>query len=34
MFADAAFQDAMRRTADLIQSGRSELYTIEAEGGP
>ena len=32
MFADASAQESMRRTAALIQSGRSELYTIEAQG--
>ena len=34
MFADPGFQESMRGTAALIQSGHSELYTIEAQGGP
>lgn len=34
MFADPAFQESMAGTAELIASGRAELYTIEAEGGP
>jgi hypothetical protein len=34
MFSDPSFQESMSRTAELIQSGRSELYTIEAQGGP
>ena len=34
MFADPAFQESMSGTADLIQSGRAELYTIEAQGEP
>ena len=34
MFSDPSFQEGMRGTAELISSGRSELYTIEAQGGP
>jgi hypothetical protein len=34
MFSDPSFQEGMRGTAELIHSGHSELYTIEAEGGP
>jgi hypothetical protein len=33
MFADPSFGEGMAQTADLIQSGRAELYTIEAQGG-
>jgi len=33
VFADPAFRDMQARTADLIESGRTELYTIEAQGG-
>jgi hypothetical protein len=32
MFSDPSFQEGMRGTAELIESGRSELYTIEAAG--
>jgi hypothetical protein len=31
MFAEPSFGEEMARTAELIQSGRAELYTIEAE---
>lgn len=34
MFSDPTFGENMARIADLIQSGRAELYTIEAQGGP
>jgi hypothetical protein len=33
MFADPSFGESMSRTAELIQSGHNELYTIEAQGG-
>ena len=33
VFAAPAFRETMARTAALIESGRSELYTIEAQGG-
>jgi hypothetical protein len=32
MFSDPSFQEGMRGTVELIQSGHSELYTVEAEG--
>ena len=34
MFANPSFQESMRGTAELIESGHAELYTIEAQGGP
>jgi hypothetical protein len=33
MFADPSFGESMRSTAELIQSGHAELYTIEGQGG-
>jgi hypothetical protein len=33
MFADPSFGEGMARTAELIQSGHAEIYTIEAQGG-
>jgi hypothetical protein len=33
MFADPSFGESMSRTAELIQSGHAEIYTIEAQGG-
>src|SRR5262245_48388041 len=34
MLADASLRESMAPTAELIQSGHAELYTIEAQGGP
>lgn len=33
MFADPSFGESMASTDDLIQAGRAELYTIEAQSG-
>ena len=33
LFADPQFGAAMAATAPLMQSGRAELYTLEAHGG-
>ena len=33
VFADPAFREMAARTADLIESGRTELFTSEAQGG-
>ncbi len=33
MLEDPSFGEEMSSTAELIQSGRNELYTIEGQGG-
>ena len=33
MFADPSFGESMSRTAELIQSGHAEIFTIEGQGG-